>query len=334
MITSFSALPILETRTRWRTRPCVLTKALRGDANAARKSGLRTWVSDRNLTLMNPLAMTLSASDVRSAQCTFSNSQVRHLAPTAKTATVKCSGVGTVVSSPALDEGKIAPTTSTPSMSGNAGDTLTLPAPNLIPPGAPWRRGWENGEGRWERRMGSHLVCWWSTLPVGCQVDWVRRWHGPVSLIRGYQQSRRFLGKSTVSKTCLQKSLCIRFLGAQCRALSRLCWHRVLRQWWIYCALWLLIFFSQAHEQEMGLRSVGSMLASTRDFAHLDDTLNASSCLGFCNSESHALVHEWRFKKRVPSLRHLLLDILFLMCNMRVLGLLDGDTSCIVLRLW
>ena len=79
------------------------------------------------------------------------HSQVRHLAPTARSATVKCSGVGTVVSSPALNERKIAPATSAPSTSGNAGDTLTLPAPKLIPPGAPWRRG----VGEWRRKVGA-----------------------------------------------------------------------------------------------------------------------------------------------------------------------------------
>ena len=84
------ALPFLETRTRWRTRPCVLARALLGHANAAWKSGLITSVPDRNLTLTIRLAVALSASNVRSAQCTFSRSLVRHLAPTARTTAVKC----------------------------------------------------------------------------------------------------------------------------------------------------------------------------------------------------------------------------------------------------
>ena len=80
-------------------------------------------MSDKNLTLMNRLAVTLSASNVRSAQCTFS--QVRHFAPTARTTTVTCSGVSIVVSSRASNAGKIAPATTAPTISTSAGDTPT-----------------------------------------------------------------------------------------------------------------------------------------------------------------------------------------------------------------
>ena len=111
MTSNFSALSILEERTRWRTRPCVLARSVIGHANAAWKSRLRMCVSDRNLTLMNRLAVALSASKVRSAQCTFSHSLVRHLVPTARTTTVKCSGASTVVSSRASNAGQAAPAT-------------------------------------------------------------------------------------------------------------------------------------------------------------------------------------------------------------------------------
>ena len=129
MISNFSALPILETRTRWRTRPCVLARALIGHANAVWKSGLRTSASDRNLTLMNRSAVALSASNVRSAQCTFSHSD--------PTLFADCHDVSIVVSSCASNAGKAAPATAAPTMSGSDCDTPTHRAPSPVPLGAP-----------------------------------------------------------------------------------------------------------------------------------------------------------------------------------------------------
>ena len=108
----------LETRTRWRTRPCVLARALIGHANAVWESGLGTSVSDRNLTLMNGWQWrALSALDVRSAQCTFSHSLIQHLALIARTSIVKCSGASIVGSSRASNAGKAAPATAAVTMS-------------------------------------------------------------------------------------------------------------------------------------------------------------------------------------------------------------------------
>ena len=87
-----------------------------------RRRRVEIWtenVSVRNLTLMNRLAVALSASDVGSAQCTFSHTLVRHLAPTARTTAEKCSGASTVVSSRASNAAKAAPATA---MSGSACD--------------------------------------------------------------------------------------------------------------------------------------------------------------------------------------------------------------------
>ena len=155
MTSNFSALATLNTRTRWRTRPCVLARAQIGHANAAWKSGLRTLVSDRNLNLMNRWAVALSASNVRSAQCTFSHSLIRHSA--ARTTTVKCSGASNVASSRASNAGKAAPATTAPTMSSSACDTPIHLAPSPIPLGAPREvvRGREGGWRDWAPTSGA-----------------------------------------------------------------------------------------------------------------------------------------------------------------------------------
>ena len=111
-----------------RTRLCGPASALFGHAYVA---------SCRNLFLMIQWAVGDFVSIVRRVRRTFSHSQVRHSAMTARTTTVRCSCAASVDISRAATAGRAAPACTAHSKDNCNGDTPTRPAPSPIPLGEP-----------------------------------------------------------------------------------------------------------------------------------------------------------------------------------------------------